>query len=82
MSDAMTVVETTKTDACLDAELFADYPDLLTPAHIAKITGFTVQYVRKLCRQGKLPAVQIGMREWFVPKLRFIAYVMGGGDVH
>lgn len=60
--------------------LFAGYPDLLTPAHIAELTGFNVQYVRKLCREHKLPAVQIGSREWFVPKPRFVEYV-NGGDV-
>lgn len=61
-------------------ELFVGYPDLLTPAHIAELTGFNVQYVRKLCREHKLPAVQIGSREWFVPKPRFVEYV-NGGDV-
>ena len=58
-------------------ELFADYPDLLTPKHISEITGITVQYVRTLCREGKLPAVLIGEARWFVPKTRFIAFVNG-----
>ena len=60
-------------------ELFVGYPDLLTPAHISELTGFNVQYVRKLCREHRLPAVQIGSREWFVPKPRFVEYVNGGG---
>ena len=60
-------------------ELFAGYPDLLTPAHISELTGFNVQYVRKLCREHRLPAVQIGSREWFVPKPKFVDYVMGEG---
>lgn len=58
-------------------ELFAQYPDLLTTAHIAEITGFNVQYVRQLCREQVLPAIQIGARAWFVPKTRFIDYVNG-----
>lgn len=58
-------------------ELFDSYPDLLTPTHIAELTGFTVQYVRKLCREHRLPAVQIGVRQWFVPKPRFVEYVNG-----
>lgn len=62
-----------------DSRLFDDYPDLLTPTHIAELTGFTVQYVRRLCRERRLPAVQIGARQWFVPKPRFIEYVNGGG---
>ncbi len=60
-------------------EIFAAYPDLLTPAHISELTGFTVEYVRKLCREHKIPAVQVGGRQWFVPKPRFVEYVMGGG---
>lgn len=60
--------------------LFGQYPDLLTPAHIAELTGFNVQYVRKVCREGELPAVQIGARQWFVPKPRFVEYVMGGAE--
>ena len=60
-------------------ELFSAYHDLLTPAHISELTGFTVEYVRKLCREHKNPAVQVGGRQWFVPKPRFVEYVMGGG---
>lgn len=58
-------------------ELFANYPDLLTPADISEITGMTVEYTRRLCRKGKLPAVQIGESRWYIPKPRFIAYVNG-----
>lgn len=61
-------------------EMFAQYPDLLTTAHIAEITGFNVQYVRQLCREQVLPAIQIGARAWFVPKTRFIDYVLAGGN--
>ena len=57
--------------------IFADYPELLTPAHISKITGISVQYIRKMCREGDLPAVQIGRSRWFVPKISFIQFVMG-----
>ena len=63
--------------ASASCELFAGYPDLLTPAHIAEITGMTAHYVRTLCRRGKLPAVQIGEARWYVPKPRFIAFVNG-----
>lgn len=59
--------------------LFSAHPDLLTPAHVAELTGFTVEYVRKLCREHKIPAVQVGGRQWFVPKPRFVEYVMGCG---
>ncbi len=62
----------------MPVELFSAYPDLLTPAHISELTGFTVEYVRKLCREHKIPAVQVGGRQWFVPKPRFVEYVMGG----
>ena len=59
-------------------ELFAEYPELLTPMHIAEITGMTAHYVRTLCRKGKLPAVQIGESRWYIPKVRFAEFVMGG----
>lgn len=63
-------------------EMFAGYPDLLTPKHIAALSGFSVDYVRRLCREHKLPAIQLGSGAWFVPKPKFIAYVMGGnGEV-
>ena len=58
-------------------EMFAGYPDLLTPAHIAEITGMSVQYARTMCRTGMLPAVQVGKSRWYVPKQRFIAYLNG-----
>lgn len=63
-------------------EMFAGYPDLLTPKHIAALSGFSVDYVRRLCREHKLPAIQLGSGAWFVPKPKFIAFVMGGnGEV-
>ncbi len=64
--------------ASVSRELFAGYPELLTPTHIAEITGMTAHYVRTLCRRGKLPAVQIGESRWYIPKVRFVEFVMGG----
>ena len=61
--------------------LFEEYPELLTPKHISKLTGISVQYIRKMCREGDLPAVQIGHSRWFVPKVSFIEFVMGGNIV-
>lgn len=60
-----------------DGALFAGYPDLLTPKHIAELTGMSVQYVRSLCRTGQIPAVQVGKSRWYTPKNRFIAFVNG-----
>ncbi|MBR3316913.1 MAG: hypothetical protein IKG21_03695 [Atopobiaceae bacterium] len=36
-------------------EMIAGYPDLLTPKHIAALSGFSVDYVRRLCREHKPP---------------------------
>ncbi|MBQ9004071.1 MAG: helix-turn-helix domain-containing protein [Eggerthellaceae bacterium] len=58
--------------------MFEEYPDLLTPNHLSEITGMTAHYIRKMCRNGDLPAVQVGKARWYVPKCRFIEYVMGG----
>lgn len=60
--------------------MFEEYPDLLTPNHLSEITGMTAHYIRKMCRNGDLPAVQVGKARWYVPKCRFIEYVMGGAD--
>ena len=63
-----------------NTEMFAGYPDLLTPAHISEITGMSVQYARTMCRTGMLPAVQVGKSRWYVPKQRFIAFLIGDCD--
>ena len=63
-----------------NTEMFAGYPDLLTPTHIAEITGMSVQYARTMCRTGMLPAVQVGKSRWYVPKQRFVAYLNGEAD--
>ena len=60
-------------------ELFADYPDLLTPAHIAEITGQCEATARARCARGELPAVRIGKR-WSVPKPSMVEFVFGGRD--
>ena len=65
--------------ATIQGELFAGYPDLLTPKHISELTGISAQHVRTMCREGKLPAVLIGEARWFVPKTRFIEFVNGAG---
>ena len=50
---------------------------LLTPKHIAKLTGMTPEYTKKMCGDGYLPAVQLGESRWYVPKKSFIDLVMG-----
>lgn len=58
-------------------ELFADYPDLLTPAMIAEQTGQCADTVRNLIRRGELPACRIGHR-YYVPKTKFVEFIEGG----
>ena len=60
-------------------ELFSGYPDLLTPAHIAEITGQCEATARAMCARGELPAVRIGKR-WYVPKPSMVEFVFGGRD--
>jgi|GEM_PF-742128 len=62
-----------------DYELFSGYPDLLTPAHIAEITGQCESTVRAMCSRAELPAVRIGKR-WYVPKPSMVKLVLGGLD--
>ena len=57
------------------------YPDFLTPEHMGEITGWTVDYVRRLCRAGVIPASRpVNHRRWFCPKPLFIAWLEGGGE--
>lgn len=44
-----------------------NFPDLLTPDDIHKLTRLNVQHIRRLLVSGQLPGVKIGAR-WFVPK--------------
>lgn len=56
-------------------EFLDEYPHLLTPRDISSITGFSVCYSRKLCREQVLPAVQVGSGRWFAPKPKFVEYL-------
>ena len=59
-----------------DYELFSDYPDLLSPADLADITGQCEATMRSMCAKGRLPAVKVGKR-WYVPKPAMVEFVMG-----
>ena len=59
--------------------MFSDYPDLLTIKDVSEITGMTPQYLRRLAREGRIPAVRIGERRWYLPKVRFIEWLKDGG---
>lgn len=39
---------------------FADYPPILTTAQVAELLSMNIQEVRRLCRDGRLPARRIG----------------------
>ena len=60
-----------------DSAMFAGFPDLLTVQHMSWILGQCEKTVRKLCREGALPSIEIGERI-YVPKARLIEYVAGG----
>ena len=69
--------ESAPSEANESKDLFDGYPDLLTPQHIAEITGQCQATIRSLCISNALPAVRIG-RRWYVPKQDLIEYVRGG----
>lgn len=62
------------------ASMFADYKDLLTIKDVVEITGMTPQYLRQLARQGRIPAVRIGGRKWYLPKADFVEWLRSGGS--
>ncbi len=42
---------------------------LLTPEEVADMFGFHEESVRRLCRQGKLPAAKVGRKWLFDPDI-------------
>ena len=58
-------------------DLFADYPEHMTPSHISDIFGLEVCYVRRLMSEGRLPWVTVDKRR-VVPKEDLIAMFHGG----
>lgn len=53
---------------------------MATPSEVAEMLGMHPVHVRKLCRDGRLPAVQIGGR-WGVSVARLAALMDGGEDL-
>lgn len=61
-------------------DMFAARPDLMTIQDAHEETGITVQYLRQLAREGRIPAVRIGKRRWYLPKRAFIEWLEGGAN--
>ncbi|MCM1329982.1 MAG: helix-turn-helix domain-containing protein [Ruminococcus sp.] len=53
-----------------------EVPVVLDPPYVAWLLGCTDMYVRKLCREGKLPAFKLGGM-WRVRKDELEAYTKG-----
>ena len=62
-------------------EMFSDYPDLLTTADVASLTGLSVQTIRNEINNGHLPGCRIG-RKLYVPKQALIEYILKGGGIN
>ena len=56
------------------ADMFADLPDLLTPAQVARELSVSRQTVNGLCRAGRIPCVQISDRRRVIPKCALIEW--------
>ena len=61
--------------------MFEDYPDLLTTADVATLTGLSVQTIRSEINNGHLPGCRIG-RRLYVPKQALIEHVLKGGGIN
>lgn len=49
---------------------------------IAKLTGKSLHWVRRVCREGRLQATKpLGAKEWFIRGDRLLAFIEGQGDV-
>ena len=62
-------------------EMFSDYPDLLTTADVATLTGLSVQTIRSEINNGHLPGCRIG-RRLYIPKQALIEYILKGGGIN
>lgn len=62
-------------------EMFSDYPDLLTTADVASLTGLSVQTIRNEVNNGHLPGCRIG-RRLYIPKQALIEYILKGGGIN
>lgn len=56
----------------IEEMLTQKYGIVMTPSDAAKELHSHPTHVRELCREGKLPAVQIGNR-WRIPTAKFAA---------
>ena len=55
------------------ADYLAEYPVMLTAAHVAEITGLHVNRVRRMFKNHALPAVKLENNRWYLPKQKFMA---------
>lgn len=62
--------------------LLAGRPDLLpVEPDLCELTGLSAQTIRNLIKLGELPGCRIG-RRLYVPKTRFIEFVIEGGGLN
>ena len=54
----------------------SDYAELLNPKDASEVLGLQEWTVRRMLRNGELPAVKIGAR-WYMPKSKLIEYLEG-----
>lgn len=59
--------------------MFDDYPELMKPKHVAQAFGLTPQRINQLCREGKIPSVQVSDRRRVIPKSGLQRWIMAGG---
>jgi excisionase family DNA binding protein len=48
--------------------------NLITVRSAAELTGYSIQYLRRMLRSGKLPGVKVGQM-WFIQAKPFLNYV-------
>lgn len=54
-------------------------PDLLKPADVAELFGMTAHEVNKMCRENRLPYVQVSERRRVIPRARLLEWLEAGG---
>ena len=72
------------TTGSADAILSPDLPDLLSSEMTGRVLGISAQTVRRMAREGEIPAVRVGERKWAIPKAMLAQWIVGscGGRIN
>lgn len=63
------------------SETLEGLPKLATAQEVAEATGLTLPHLWKLCRDGKIPVVRVGLRAYRFHVPTVLEWIKGGGSM-